>query len=58
MLLGRLVTFDADRPELEDGAFYIGDDELIHAVKTERTPRRPASTRRGGSGRAGRSTRA
>jgi hypothetical protein len=29
VLLGRLVTFDPDTPELEDGALYIGADELI-----------------------------
>ena len=33
-LLGRLVTLDRERPELEDGALYIGADELIHAVQS------------------------
>jgi hypothetical protein len=33
VLLSRLVTFDPERPEVDDGALYIGADELIHAVK-------------------------
>ena len=41
MLLGRLVTFDPERPELEDGALYIGADELIHAVRRRTDPPPP-----------------
>ena len=30
---GRLVTMDEERPVIEDGALYVGADELIHAVQ-------------------------
>jgi 5-methylthioadenosine/S-adenosylhomocysteine deaminase len=30
---GRVVTFDEDRPVLDDGAVYVGDDGLIEAVQ-------------------------
>jgi cytosine/adenosine deaminase-related metal-dependent hydrolase len=33
VLLGRVVTFDPDRPVIDDGALYIGGDELIAAVQ-------------------------
>ena len=33
VLLGRLVTFDEDKPVIPDGALYIGADELIHAAQ-------------------------
>jgi 5-methylthioadenosine/S-adenosylhomocysteine deaminase len=38
VLLGRLVTFDAARPEIEDGALYIGADERIAAVRSRTDP--------------------
>jgi 5-methylthioadenosine/S-adenosylhomocysteine deaminase len=41
VLLGRLVTFDPERPELQDGALYIGADELIHAVQGRTDPAPP-----------------
>jgi 5-methylthioadenosine/S-adenosylhomocysteine deaminase len=37
---GRLVTFDPDRPVIDDGALYIGADELIAAVQ-DRTDSAP-----------------
>jgi cytosine/adenosine deaminase-related metal-dependent hydrolase len=40
VLLGRLVTFDPDRPEITDGALYVGTDERIAAVQ-ERTDAAP-----------------
>ena len=48
VLLSRLVAFDPERPELEDGALYIGADELIHAVRrrTDSPPPGFASARR------------
>ena len=39
VLLGRLVTFDPDRPEVEDGALYVGADERIHAAQRQRRRR-------------------
>ena len=33
VLTGRVVTFDDAQPELDDGAVYIGGDELIAAVQ-------------------------
>jgi 5-methylthioadenosine/S-adenosylhomocysteine deaminase len=33
VLTGRVVTFDEDQPEIDDGAVYIGADELIAAVQ-------------------------
>jgi 5-methylthioadenosine/S-adenosylhomocysteine deaminase len=41
VLLGRLATFDPNRPEVEDGALYIGGDELIHAVQRRTDPAPP-----------------
>ncbi len=35
---GRLVTMDEERPVVEDGALYVGADELIHAVQRRRDP--------------------
>jgi 5-methylthioadenosine/S-adenosylhomocysteine deaminase len=32
---GRMVTFDAERPVLDDGAVYVGDDGLIEAVQEQ-----------------------
>src|SRR5919197_2743146 len=33
VLIGRVVTFDEAQPQLDDGAVYIGGDELIAAVQ-------------------------
>ena len=33
VVTGRVVTFDAQRPVLDDGAVYVGDDGLIDAVQ-------------------------
>jgi 5-methylthioadenosine/S-adenosylhomocysteine deaminase len=33
VLTGRVVTFDETQPEIDDGAVYIGADELIAAVQ-------------------------
>ncbi|HEY2638214.1 MAG TPA: hypothetical protein VGI54_12530, partial [Solirubrobacteraceae bacterium] len=33
VVTGRIVTFDDDRPVLEDGAVFVGDDGLIQAVQ-------------------------
>ncbi|MGZ4201850.1 MAG: amidohydrolase family protein [Thermoleophilaceae bacterium] len=38
VLLGRLVTFDGDRPVIPDGALYIGGDDLIHAAQEAGAP--------------------
>jgi 5-methylthioadenosine/S-adenosylhomocysteine deaminase len=38
VLLGHLVTFDPNRPEIEDGALYIGADGLIDAIQREKDP--------------------
>lgn len=38
MLLGRLVTFGPARPEVEDGALYIGADERVAAVRSRTDP--------------------
>jgi 5-methylthioadenosine/S-adenosylhomocysteine deaminase len=38
VLLGRLVTFDPARPEVEDGALYIGADERLAAVQSRTDP--------------------
>jgi 5-methylthioadenosine/S-adenosylhomocysteine deaminase len=38
VLTGRVVTFDADQPEIDDGAVYIGADELIAAVQPRAAP--------------------
>jgi hypothetical protein len=38
VLTGRVVTFDEDRPPLDDGAVYIGADELIAAVQPRKDP--------------------
>ena len=35
---GRLVTMDEEGSVIEDGALYIGADELIHAVQSVRDP--------------------
>ena len=34
VLYGRVVTFDEANPLIDDGALYIGADELIHAVQS------------------------
>ena len=39
VLTGRVVTFDEAQPEFDDGAVYIGADELIAAVQ----PRKDAA---------------
>jgi 5-methylthioadenosine/S-adenosylhomocysteine deaminase len=41
IVTGRLVTFDPDRPVIEDGALYIGADELIAAVHARKDPPPP-----------------
>jgi 5-methylthioadenosine/S-adenosylhomocysteine deaminase len=41
VLTGRVVTFDEDQPELDDGAIYIGADELIAAVQPRKEPAPP-----------------
>ncbi len=41
VLTGRVVTFDEDQPQIDDGAVYIGADELIAAVQP-RTAAAPA----------------
>ena len=46
VLTGRVVTFDEDQPELDDGAVYIGADELIAAVQPRTAPAPAASTAR------------
>ena len=33
VVTGRVVTFDVERPVLDDGAVYVGDDGLIDAVQ-------------------------
>ncbi|MDQ6750047.1 MAG: amidohydrolase family protein [Actinomycetota bacterium] len=38
VLHGRVVTFDPDRPLIDDGVVYIGGDELIAAVQTRTDP--------------------
>jgi 5-methylthioadenosine/S-adenosylhomocysteine deaminase len=38
VLTGRVVTFDEDQPVLDDGAVYIGADELIAAVQPRTAP--------------------
>ena len=38
VLTGRVVTFDEDQPEIDDGAVYIGADELIAAVQPRTAP--------------------
>jgi 5-methylthioadenosine/S-adenosylhomocysteine deaminase len=37
-VLGRLVTFDPERPEVRDGALYIDADERIAAVQRRTDP--------------------
>ena len=41
VLTGRVVTFDEDQPEIDDGAVYIGADELIAAVQPRTAPPPP-----------------
>jgi 5-methylthioadenosine/S-adenosylhomocysteine deaminase len=41
VLTGRVVTFDDAQPELDDGAVYIGADELIAAVQPRTAPAPP-----------------
>ena len=36
VLTGRVVTFDEDQPELDDGAVYIGADDLQRMMTVER----------------------
>ena len=38
VLFGRIVTFDPDRPKIDDGALYIGADGLIEAVQRASDP--------------------
>ncbi len=38
VIYGRLVTMDDERPVIDDGALYVGDDELIHAVQDRGDP--------------------
>jgi 5-methylthioadenosine/S-adenosylhomocysteine deaminase len=38
VLTGRVVTFDEEQPEIDDGAVYIGADELIAAVQPRNAP--------------------
>lgn len=38
VLYGRIVTFDPERPLIDDGALYIGGDELIAAVQGRTDP--------------------
>ena len=38
VLTGRVVTFDEAQPVLDDGAVYIGADELIAAVQPRQDP--------------------
>ena len=38
VLTGRVVTFDEAQPVLDDGAVYIGADELIAAVQPRKEP--------------------
>jgi cytosine/adenosine deaminase-related metal-dependent hydrolase len=38
VLTGRVVTFDENQPEIDDGAVYIGADELIVAVQPRKAP--------------------
>jgi cytosine/adenosine deaminase-related metal-dependent hydrolase len=38
VLTGRVVTFDEAQPQLDDGAVYIGADELIAAVQPRTAP--------------------
>ena len=45
VLTGRVVTFDEDQPVIDDGAVYIGADELIAAVQP-RTDAGPGGLRR------------
>jgi hypothetical protein len=57
VLLGRLVTFDPAQPEIDQGALYIGGDELIAAVQKAADPPLMGSERLGGYPRVARSTR-
>jgi 5-methylthioadenosine/S-adenosylhomocysteine deaminase len=41
VLTGRVVTFDEAQPQLDDGAVYIGGDELIAAVQPRTAPAPP-----------------
>jgi 5-methylthioadenosine/S-adenosylhomocysteine deaminase len=41
VLTGRVVTFDESQPEIDDGAVYIGADELIAAVQPRTAPAPP-----------------
>jgi cytosine/adenosine deaminase-related metal-dependent hydrolase len=38
VLTGRVVTFDEAQPQIDDGAVYIGGDELIAAVQPRTAP--------------------
>jgi len=38
VLTGRVVTFDEGQPQIDDGALYIGADELIAAVQPRTAP--------------------
>ena len=41
VLTGRVVTFDEEQPEIDDGAVYVGADELIAAVRPRSAPAPP-----------------
>jgi 5-methylthioadenosine/S-adenosylhomocysteine deaminase len=41
VLTGRVVTFDEAQPQIDDGAVYIGADELIAAVQPRTAPAPP-----------------
>jgi 5-methylthioadenosine/S-adenosylhomocysteine deaminase len=41
VLLGRVVTFDGERPVIDDGALYIGADERIHGARSRTEPAPP-----------------
>jgi 5-methylthioadenosine/S-adenosylhomocysteine deaminase len=41
VLTGRVVTFDEEQPEIDDGAVYVGADELIAAVQPRSAPAPP-----------------
>ena len=47
VLYGRLVTFDPGAPVIDNGALYIGADELIAAVqrRPDKPPQRAAPRR-------------
>jgi cytosine/adenosine deaminase-related metal-dependent hydrolase len=58
VVYGRLVTFDPERPVIDDGALYIGADERIAAVQRRSAAPPSGFERRRGSRPAAASTRA